>query len=167
MLLDALHALLDQLESLLREGQGKQIVEMSAEGSAPAQMLRNENRLDPLDEREQPRQVGFGHAFGGTEPKPDAMQAYREMGAYALKHMAIVSTCAEIVLAVHLDPADRGPRAEELGVMPGAQPDASAKPQRVSQPFFSLASLPGSPGVRLPPSCRQVPVLTFLNSSGS
>ena len=79
---------------------------------------------------------------------------------------ALAAALAEVVLAVHFQPAGRGPRARELRVMPRAQPDAGAEP-RQAQPFFILASLPGSPCFMLPPICTQVPAFTTLKSFGS
>jgi len=95
------------------------------------------------------------------------VQAYREIRAHALEHMAIEPARAEIILAVHFDPADIGRRAQKFAVMPRAQPDPGATGLPGVQPFFSMAILPALPCTRLPPICRQVPVLTALKSLAS
>ena len=89
------------------------------------------------------------------------MQAHRVMGAHPLEHVAVVAAGAEVVFAVDLDPAERGPRFQECAVMRGPQPDA------FSQLLFSMASLPGLPSSRLPPIFTHVPALTILKSFGS
>ena len=95
------------------------------------------------------------------------MQADRKIGAHALKHMAIEPARAEIILAVHLDPADPGRRAQKIRVVPRAQPDSGSELLPCAQLFFSIAILPFSPCFMLPPICMQVPVLTALKSLGS
>ena len=54
------------------------------------------------------------------------MQAERIVLADMLEHMQIVAAIAEVVLAVHLEPIDRGRATQELGVMGSAQTDADA-----------------------------------------
>jgi len=95
------------------------------------------------------------------------VKAHREIGAHALKHVAIAPASAEIVLAVHLDPADIGRRAQKIAVMPRAQPDAGPEGMTNVQDFFSMPILPISPCLRLPPIVVQVPVFTALKSLGS
>ena len=95
------------------------------------------------------------------------MKAHREFGAHALKHMAVAPACAKIVLAVHLDPADIGRRAQKIAVVPRAQPDPDPEGLPGAQVFFSIAILPFSPCFRLPPICTQVPVFTALKSLAS
>lgn len=92
------------------------------------------------------------------------MEADREIPADALQHAQVVAAGAEVVFAVDLDEAERGPRAQKIRVMRGAQPDSRAERFQL---LFSVASLPGWPWTRLPPICKQVPAFTTLKSFGS
>ena len=120
----------------------------------------------------------FVERLGRTQPEPDAVEAERVVCPHALEHVPVVAARAEVVLAVDLDPADRGPGLQEVAVVPGAQPDPGAEAKRRGargadcahprlQLFFSLAFMPGSPCLRLPPICAQVPAFTALKSFGS
>ena len=162
------YALANQGERLGRVRQGKEIVEVASRGRTPAQVLRDQRRINALDQRGQRLQVALQPAFRRTETEADAVQAYRVIGTYVFEHVPIKAAGAEIVLAMNLQPAGRGVRVPKIPVMSGAQPYTSAGWTHCNQPFFlSIASLPGSPWVRLPPICTQVPDLTTLKSFGS
>jgi hypothetical protein len=51
------------------------------------------------------------------------MQAHRIIGADPLEIIERTTPLAEIVLAMHLEPADSGPRFEHVAVMLGPQAD--------------------------------------------
>jgi len=130
-------------------------------------VLRYQGRLEPAGELPDPVRVHGRKTFRRAQSEADAVQADREIGAHALEHMAIEPARAQVVLAVHLDPADLGRRAQEIAVVARAQPDPGAAGLRRAQPFFSIAILPALPCTRLPPIVWQVPVLTALKSFGS
>jgi len=129
-------------------------------------MLRDERGLDARHQRAQLVLMRLGIAHGGAQAEAHAVQAQGIVAAHAFQHAQVRAARAEVVLGVHFQPAGGGPRARKLRVMPRAQPDAGAEPGQ-AQPFFILASLPGSPCLRLPPICTQVPALTTLKSFGS
>ena len=94
------------------------------------------------------------------------MQADGKIGAHPLQYVPVVAAGTEVVLAMDLDPAGLRPPAQELLVVGGAQADSGPKALRGAQLFFSMASLPALPWVRLPPICAQVPAFTTLKSFG-
>lgn len=110
-----------------------------------------------------------GEPFDRAQTQSHAVQADRKIGAHAFQHAAIVAAGTEVVLAMHLEPAAAGTkiglRGHEIGVVPRPQPDA--RQEHAQRFIFSLAGLPGSPCLRLPPICTQVPVFTILKSFGS
>lgn len=108
--------------------------------------------------------MAVGDTFRRAQAKAYPVQTDGEVGANTLKHMAVEAARAEVILAVRLDPADGGRRAQKIGVVPRAQPDPGAEAPRRVQPFFSIAILPALPCVRLPPIFSQVPVFIALKS---
>src|SRR6185295_20051737 len=91
---------------------------------APAQMLRDERRLDAIDQPLELCKMPLAQAIRRAERQGYAMQADRIIGARLLQYMQIVAPLAEIVFAVHLHPVNVGTRIEKLAVMEGAQADA-------------------------------------------
>jgi hypothetical protein len=92
--------------------------------AAPAQVLRNESWLDARREPLQLCHVAGIERVGGAERKPDAVQRDRIVGADRFERGKRGPAVDEVVLAVHLEPADRRPIATHLRHVRRPQADA-------------------------------------------
>ena len=159
-ILRLLHMAADHAERFLGVGQGQEIVEIDAAGDAPGDMLGDEIGLQARDQRLDAREMGAVERAVGPERQADAMQAQRVVGAGGLEK-GQRPPAAEIVLAVHFEPADRRPALEDGAVVLMPQPDSGAGRNRVGMMQSSSVGFgrrgqiptraPQAFGSRLPP----------------
>src|SRR5262245_37271521 len=107
---------------------------MSPTRGAPAQVLGHEPRLVALDQTRELAHVLEIQRIRRTESRPDAVQAQRVVGPNALQKMVRLTAVAEVVLAVHLDPAYGGATVDDLAAMWGAQANPAANRNRCGSP---------------------------------
>jgi hypothetical protein len=89
-------------------------------------MLGDDRGLDPLDQPLELAQMNRVERHRRTKPESNAMKADRQTASHDVEHMQVIAAIAEIVLAVHLDPVDRGRRCEKVMVMRMTQPNTDA-----------------------------------------
>src|SRR5512144_1036536 len=99
---------------------------MAAADGSPAQMIRQQRRLEARGECFELHEMSMADAVGGAERQAHTVQAERVVLAYALEQMQRLTAAAEEVLAVDLEPADIGSRFEQFAVVGRTQADASA-----------------------------------------
>ena len=97
---------------------------MPAVDASPAQVLRDKSGLDAGREPLELCQVTRVERVGGAERKPDAVQRDRIVGADRFERGKRGPAVDEVVLAVHLEPADRRPIATHLRHVRRPQADA-------------------------------------------
>jgi hypothetical protein len=115
----------DDLQSLLRIRQGKEMVEIETAGDTPGEMLRHERRCESCYEPLQSRQMTVIERFGAPERQSHPMQRERVVGSESLQRSER-GTFAHIVLSVYLEPADRWTRRQYLRDMWRTQPNPHA-----------------------------------------
>src|SRR5262249_31470655 len=114
------------IEGLFGVWQRQQVVQMPSTRSAPAQMLGYEARLVALDHPGELAHVLEVQRVGRAQTQTDAVQTQRVVGANALQPTMRLPALAEVVFAVHLDPAQRGARVDDVAEVRRAQADPAA-----------------------------------------
>ena len=116
----------DHCQSLVGAGQRQQFVEVPPARHAPGQVLGHQAGLDPPDQAPEPGQMLAIEGLGTAQRQPDPMQADRIAFADLVEQMQGLAAVEEVVFAVHLDPPDRRPLAQDLPKVAGAKADARA-----------------------------------------
>ena len=82
---------------------------------APAQMLGYEQRIDAFDETLQFGEMLLAQPIRRAERQAHAVQAQRIIAPHVLEHVQVVAAGAEIIFAVHFQPADASAGLRENG----------------------------------------------------
>jgi hypothetical protein len=115
----------DDLEGLLRIGQGKEMVEIDTSCDTPGEMLRHKRRFEPCYEPLQTRQMTVIERFSAPERQSHSMQREWVVGSESLQRSER-GTFTHIVLSMHLEPADGWTRRQHLRDVRRTQPDPHA-----------------------------------------
>jgi hypothetical protein len=115
----------DDLQSLLRIRQGKEMVEIGTSCNTPGEMLGHERRFEPCYEPLQTRQMTIIERFSAPERQSHPMQREGVVGSESLQRSER-GTFTHIVLSMHLEPADGWTRRQYLHDMWRTQPDTHA-----------------------------------------
>src|SRR6266446_1606085 len=103
----------EELEARFGIGQRQQVVEIGSGDRAPRQMLGDEHRLDPLDQRLEAAKMPAIELLGASQGQGDAVKAHRVVTPQ-LKEPIQRGRVGHVVLGMDLEKADWGPGGRDL-----------------------------------------------------
>ena len=116
----------DALQCRCVIGQRQQVMAVMRVDPGPAQMIRNPQRLDPIGERLQRRQIGAVERLVGPDRQRHTVHDHRIIGANPVERRHRASARHHIIFRYDLQPFDRlGPR-QEIGIVDGTQAQTEA-----------------------------------------
>ena len=112
----------EYFEALLGVGKRQQVVQVGPADRAPSQVLGDQHRLYPLDQRSQAAEMNAVELLGAPQRERNRMDAHRVVGAQ-FEQSVQRRRLSHVALGVHLDEAQVGPRGRDFPHMRKAQAD--------------------------------------------
>ncbi len=134
----------EEVEARLGVRERQQVVEVGSADRAPRQVLGDEHRLDPFDQRLEAAEMTAVERLGAPQGQSDAMKAHRIV-APQLEEPVQRRCLGHVVLGMHLEEGEFGPGGRDLRHMRRAQAYANAAPRDRST-LVMIAAPPGSCG---------------------
>jgi hypothetical protein len=128
-ILNTLNALTCEIKCCLAQRQRQQVIQMTITYRAPAQMLRHQHWLNPIDDIAHTLQMLFRKTLRRADAKSDAMHADGIIVPQALQHMGIPSTRIKIIFGMHFQPIDSRTLCQKFTIMRRPQSHAKAEPR--------------------------------------